>query len=375
MPAVNRTWATVLVVSFCATTALAQEPAVRVGPGERVRVTSESLRVDGTLMAVDDDTLTIRPRDGTADVTVPRMAIAKIERTDGRRSRVRDAGLGALIGLGVGALAGLASSTSCEPREWFCSAGFNSTFFGILGAGAGAVTGAILPPPSRWVEIDESALTEISQPIQPLPSRADRRWAIALGTGAAWGGPAVDLEEAMRRADFDDTSPAFFFPGSAHPRSNGNVGSIWLHAQYLLRPQWEVGVSYDNTTIGRTIGFHEPGQYLFVHDSVTEVNAVVSRIFGPARVGIGPAWYAARAHEDNGQSTDRSRFGVTTETGLKVPARTRLYLDVNIRYSYVGRVSVGPFTPPAPQGAASQFPETEVHFSHWFIGLGPGLRF
>ena len=352
-----------------------QTPPSPVGPGERVRITFESRRVDGVLTVLNEQTLTLQPRDGTAEITVSRAAITKLERTFGHRSRARGAGLGALSGLGLGAAAGLASSTACKPTDWFCSAGFNAGLFGIFGAGLGAITGVILPPATRWVEVDPSALTDIAQSRPPLDAPRVHRWATAIGTGATWGGPAADLEAAMRTNGFADTSPAFLFPASPHPHSTGELGSVWFDADYSVRPPWGVGLSYDKTKMGSTVGFHNPSQYLVVHDVVTSVAALASRAFGPAQLGAGPAWYSARTYEEQTATLTRhSRLGVIMQAGLRLPAHTTMYLDVSLQYRYVGQETVGPFTP-APQQQVIRAPETDVRFNHWFLGVGPGLRF
>jgi hypothetical protein len=181
--------------------------------------------VDGHLTVLNEQTLTLQPRDGTAEITVSRAAITKLERTFGHRSRARGAGLGALSGLGLGAAAGLASSTACQPHDWFCSAGFNATLFGIFGAGLGTLTGVILPPATRWIEVDPSALTDIAQPRPPLNAPGVHRWAaIAV---PRWR-PGRHLEAAMRTNGFA-TSPAFLFPASPHPHSTGDSDRVGRH--------------------------------------------------------------------------------------------------------------------------------------------------
>jgi hypothetical protein len=203
-----------------------------------------------------------------------------------------------------------------------------------------------------------------------------RRWTTAFGTGAAWGGPRHDLEASMRQAGFDDTSPGFFGPPSPHPKSGYDVGSVWFDTYFQVRPPWDVGVTINRTSIGHTYGFHQPFQFLFVNYETTSVAVVVSRAFGPARTGVGPAWYSARSSEDHtGELMSHSRAGVVARAGLSLPVRTRLYLDLNLQYRYAGRAPVGPFTPAPVLGAPISFPETDAPFSHWFVGIGSGLRF
>ena len=138
----------------------------------------------------------------------------------------------------------------------------------------------------------------------------------------------------------------------------------------------EVGLAYSKTKIGQTFGYRAPLQFLFVSHEASVMAGMVSRTFGPLRVGAGPAWYSARWREDSSvsESHTHSQIGLVTQAGVKVPAHTRAYLDLNLEYRYTGRATIGPFTPGGGFGTPP-FPATAVRVSHWFIGFGPGLRF
>jgi hypothetical protein len=55
-----------------------------------------------------------------------------------------------------------------------------------------------------------------------------------------------------------------------------------------------------------------------------------------------------------------------------------MFFDLNAQYHRIGQVVTGPFS--AGPGAPGVVPALEIseipaHFSHWFIGFGPGVRF
>src|SRR4051812_6008604 len=81
--------------------------SLRTADGLALVVPAAGVRLSGVLLDVRPNALIIK-RDARAEsLTVPPAAIAMAERSVGRRSRGRYAGLGALTGLASGALLGL----------------------------------------------------------------------------------------------------------------------------------------------------------------------------------------------------------------------------------------------------------------------------
>ena len=81
--------------------------SVHTREGLNLVVPVPGIRFSGVLLAVDDYVLTIKPDGAPVSLTVPRRAIDGMERSVGRRSRARYAGIGALTGFGGGGLVGL----------------------------------------------------------------------------------------------------------------------------------------------------------------------------------------------------------------------------------------------------------------------------
>jgi hypothetical protein len=120
-------------------------------------------KVVGLAETADSEVLILIRTNGSR-VVVPRGAIAKVERTNGRRSRARAAGLGFLIGAGGGAGVGYLIGATCRPtglmgcflQPW------GSTFTGVvLGGAAGALLGAFSPPKDRWITVSGDWLDSV----------------------------------------------------------------------------------------------------------------------------------------------------------------------------------------------------------------------
>ena len=129
-------------------------------------------RVVGMIAGLQHDTLTMTRKDGVV-LTVPRGAIASLERQASERSRKRGAGVGFLIGGGTGAGVGFLMGNSCDSTVFLgCFMEPEGSTFGglLLGAVAGTVTGAFFGP-RRW---------QTSAPGAPAPAppalRARRAW-------------------------------------------------------------------------------------------------------------------------------------------------------------------------------------------------------
>jgi hypothetical protein len=120
-----------------------------------VTVPRPNRRIVGVLTNVTPQILTMRRDDGSA-VTVPRIAIAMLERQVGRRSRCRAAGWGFLIGSGGGAGVGYLIGRSCHSTQFLgCFLEPAASTFGgvVIGGASGAVIGALARPSERWLAV------------------------------------------------------------------------------------------------------------------------------------------------------------------------------------------------------------------------------
>jgi hypothetical protein len=139
-----------LVAALAAPLALtAGLPAQTIAPGTLLRVL---LRVDppsyifGTLVRMQRDTLILRPQDDP-DFTISSVPLAVIASVEVHQGRHGHAKTGALVGFGVGALAGAATFVGFNQgwnsdRKGDVGAGFVGGFLGgAAGMGLGALIG------------------------------------------------------------------------------------------------------------------------------------------------------------------------------------------------------------------------------------------
>lgn len=135
--------------------------------GRRVRVTAPGFvdgPVIGDLVAVEATRVTLHRAGASEILAIPRRDVTRFEIGTKRRRRGRAAGIGALVGLGIGAIAGFAAGNDdcggpdapfimCVPRE--------TSAAGVGGAGAalGAALGLLFAPgETLWETVDPGGL-------------------------------------------------------------------------------------------------------------------------------------------------------------------------------------------------------------------------
>jgi hypothetical protein len=138
---------------------LAQDPALR--PGDRVRVQQPDHRpITGTLIAVRSDSILIDRAGGggAGEVAVPRLAPGVT--LDVSTGKGTHAGLGALIGGGLGTAATLVFLQGFCGGDTLCDGDEQVKAFAILAlppAVVGGVIGAFVPR-ERWRSVDWSRI-------------------------------------------------------------------------------------------------------------------------------------------------------------------------------------------------------------------------
>ena len=149
MAKLGRTIACWFIVSGSVGVLRADEPPFP-GPGTRVRVSSgglESVRLVGTLTAVDQESLTVVPEDGGGPSVVARQDIVRLERSVSPSRRAR----GLWIGFGVG----LALAFGKVAMQGGCNDGCDSSnvMVGALVGVSTAAVGALVSSGERWSDV------------------------------------------------------------------------------------------------------------------------------------------------------------------------------------------------------------------------------
>ena len=149
-----------------------------VAPGDTVRVTAPSMDMDdsvGTVAALETDRLTVQVEERADALSVPLADVTKLKVRRGQKS---NAGKGALIGLGVGAAAGVITALlSCADSQcdWDNAGddvtGYTAVVLGaggaLLGAGIGAIIGSSIKT-DRWESVPLDNIRVSLTPSTPL---------------------------------------------------------------------------------------------------------------------------------------------------------------------------------------------------------------
>src|SRR5580704_2194593 len=151
-------WSALVLLCLASASASAADDDVplqqSLAPGMRVRILAPGVspsKVIGTVEKVSNDSVTLNVPGRDEPVSVLREKIARLDVSDGPRSRGVDAAIGAGIGAGIGAVGGALSNGSGNGH--IVSTGAVAGFCALVGAGLGALIGAAIPPGEHWKEM------------------------------------------------------------------------------------------------------------------------------------------------------------------------------------------------------------------------------
>jgi hypothetical protein len=143
------------VASTAASAADGDAPLLQsLAPGMRVRILAPEVsphKVIGTVQRVSEDSVTLDVPGRNEPVSVLREKIARLDVSEGPRSRGVNAAIGGVIGAGIGAGGCAAGDGGGQGK--IVSTGAVAGFCALLGGGLGALIGAVIPPGERWKEI------------------------------------------------------------------------------------------------------------------------------------------------------------------------------------------------------------------------------
>jgi hypothetical protein len=127
----------------------------------RVRVTSSAVpsgRAVGTLVGVDERTVTLRPSGKKEHVRLDKSAITHLEVSRRRGNRGKAIGLGFLAGAVVGGAIGHADEQDCRPEDFLCMRGVSTAAGVVIGAPVGALIGLAVSHGERWESTSSDGL-------------------------------------------------------------------------------------------------------------------------------------------------------------------------------------------------------------------------
>jgi hypothetical protein len=125
-----------------------------LAPGMRVRILAPEVfpsKVIGTIEQVSDDSVIVGVPGRNEPVSILREKIARLDVSEGPRSRGVDATIGGVIGAGIAAAACAAWNRSGQGH--LVSTGEVAGVCALFGSGVGAIIGVAVPPGERWKEM------------------------------------------------------------------------------------------------------------------------------------------------------------------------------------------------------------------------------
>ncbi len=387
------------VVSTAQTNVLFKNEKIRIMAPEQFRTP-----ITGQVVDVRNDSLTFVIGRGR-QFTIPFHRIRKLEVVRGTKSNKRKGALlGAVSGgLGLGIL--FVADVSGEQGGWFVPTPGQAFVGGLIFGGlVGSLTGGIIGSGSRsprWMEVPVENLTiaektllhppEVKPPLKskeriPRVPKSQRRWRLTLSSGNCSRGPVGDIEQAMRRDGFDDTSPGGWFGGPVdHPFSNTGFGAIgipWtMELSYTLKRHYNLALLLTQTPMGETIGYRRnPGLGLVIKYDVTTISPMfIYTPNGIMRLGIGPAWVIYKIEHDSGEKISyreqKGRPGAVLQASLLYPTHTRFFLKADFQYRWIPGETFGPIPTQSEYYEVSlPLNKFTANFSHTYFGLGIGVQ-
>jgi hypothetical protein len=150
--------ALVLIVAFTSAIAADGDTPLQqsLTPGMRVRILAPEVvpgKMIGTVTRVSDDAVTLNIPGRSEPVSILREKIARLDVSDGPRSRGVDSAIGAGIGAAVGAAGCALGNGGGQNDVVRISTGAVAGVCAVFGAGLGALIGAVIPPGEHWKAI------------------------------------------------------------------------------------------------------------------------------------------------------------------------------------------------------------------------------
>jgi hypothetical protein len=245
------------------------------------------------------------------------------------------------------------------------------------------------------------AIAGVLLPAEPAATQSlgTRKFSIVFSGGVRPAGPwGQDIAAGMRRGNLDgdpcgNTGEVFCsFP--SRPDADEDVLSYSIELGFRPTPALELAPAYASVSAGTVSGYFDGGNTgtadsdaeLLVGMHARTVTISGRYLIGQlVRIGGGPSLRIQETSVTTGSNfgrggrTDRSttvRPGFAIEAGAVWPQRSRLFVDLGVRYSWAAATSFGPYDAVNEQGQLrTTMPSTRAYFAHFVAGIGAGLRF
>lgn len=213
------------------------------------------------------------------------------------------------------------------------------------------------------------------------PDKKYSDWSFSFYLAAAFSGQIVYPGMRMRTPGIQDqynfsTAQMLYSVTTFEPKS-------WMiQVDYRMMKWMGMGFLFGNSILAKgqeRIGpIASDGRMIEIGNSVRTLSLLLTIYLGDYVVlGIGPTYNMTDAPSNN------NRIGLLAQMNIRIPLDERFSVNGIIQYRYVGITEIGPYTlysadefPTASITASNNiYPETQINYSHVFVGLGMSLYF
>lgn len=201
-----------------------------------------------------------------------------------------------------------------------------------------------------------------------------RPWSLAVNASLELMEASRHVKAALENDRFGDPQRlgGEWFTNTGNPRGS----ALGATAHYLSRRGWGVEAAATHSmTAGWTAGLDTTERQAVTADvRATEGSLMATWSTAPLRVGIGPAYGVMRTEWAGGfcgcetpATVRTSSFGVAAGAAVTVPALSRMFVEVSVRFRHYPAQEAGPY--------AGAFEELDAGGTVASGGVGFGLRF
>jgi hypothetical protein len=206
-------------------------------------------------------------------------------------------------------------------------------------------------------------------------------WSLSFYLAAAFGGQIVRPGTRMRSPGVQDhynfsTEYMIYSITTFEPRS-------WMiQLDYRMMKHVGMGILFGNSVLAKGATKIGPlagsGGIIEIGSSVRTLSLFLTIYVNDYIVlGFGPTYSMTDA------PSNKNRFGFLAQMTVRIPLDERFSVNGIIQYRYVGITEIGPYTlysadeyPTATVTTPNYiYPETQINYSHLFVGLGMSLYF
>jgi len=206
-------------------------------------------------------------------------------------------------------------------------------------------------------------------------------WSLSFYLAAAFGGQIARPTSSMRTPGIQDhynfsTEYMIYSITTFEPRS-------WMiQLDYRMMKHLGMGLFFGNSVLAKGPSKIGPlagsGGIVEIGSSVRTVSLLLTIYLSDYLVlGLGPTYNMTDA------PSGKNKFGFLAQMIIRFPLQERFSVNGIVQYRYVGITEIGPYTlynadeypNVSVTNATFIYPETQINYSHLFVGLGMSLYF